>query len=212
MIDLYSGTPGSGKSLHVAERIYRRLKYIPRLDVICNFEINLDMLLTKTQRKRKVKVPFTYVPNDQLTPEFLVAYARQHFQGKKVKEDDILLVIDECQLIFNARDWNKPDRKGWLSFFTQHRKYGYHIILVAQFDNMIDKQIRALVEYEYIHRKMSNFGLKGKILSLVFGGNTFVAVKVWYPLKQKVGADIYHARRKYYRIYDTFLDFDAKKQ
>lgn len=212
MIELFSGTPGSGKSLHVASIIYHRLKYLPRRPVIANFQINLDKLLTKTQRKRKVNVPFEYVGNEALTPEYLIEYARQYFRGKKIVEDEIVLVIDECQLLFNARDWNKPDRKGWLSFFTQHRKYGYRVILVAQFDNMIDKQIRALVEYEYIHRKMSNFGWKGKILSILFGGNTFVAVKVWYPLKQKVGTDIFHAKRKYYRIYDTFLDFDAKKQ
>lgn len=209
MIDLYSGTPGSGKSLHVAQKLYYGLR--GQKPCICNFEINSDRVMTRRQRKKKAPYLFQYVPNDKLTPEFLIEFARMYFAGRIVHEDTITLVIDECQLLFNARDWNKPDRKGWLSFFTQHRKYGYHIILVAQFDQMIDKQIRSLVEYEYIHRKMSNFGWRGWILSILFGGNTFVAVKVWYPMNQKVGSDIYHARRKYYRIYDTFLDFEASK-
>lgn len=209
MIDLYSGTPGSGKSLHVAQKLYYRLR--GQKPCICNFEINSDRVMTRRQRKKKAPYLFRYVPNDKLTPEFLIEFARMYFAGRKVMEDTITLVIDECQLLFNARDWNKPDRKGWLSFFTQHRKYGYHIILVAQFDQMLDKQIRSLVEYEYIHRKMSNFGWRGWILSILFGGNTFVAVKVWYPMNQKVGSDIYHARRKYYRIYDTFLDFESSK-
>ena len=79
-------------------------------------------------------------------------------------EDQILLVIDESQLIFNARDWQKAGREKWLSFFSQHRKYGYHIILVAQFDRMIDRQIRSLIEYEYVHRKVGNYGIKGRAL------------------------------------------------
>lgn len=37
MVSLYSGTPGSGKSLHIAERIYRRMQQ--RRPVIANFQI-----------------------------------------------------------------------------------------------------------------------------------------------------------------------------
>ena len=70
-------------------------------------------------------------------------------------------------------------------FFSQHRKYGYDVTLIAQFDRMIDKQLRGLIEYEYIHRKLSNYGFGGKIMSLIFGGNTFVVVQMWYPLKLK---------------------------
>lgn len=43
MITLFSGTPGSGKSLHIAQKILnwtRSGKYY----VICNFEINLDLI------------------------------------------------------------------------------------------------------------------------------------------------------------------------
>lgn len=46
MISLYSGTPGSGKSLHCAEKILIRLNTL-HLPCICNFEINLDMVKAK---------------------------------------------------------------------------------------------------------------------------------------------------------------------
>ena len=198
MIYLYSGTPGSGKSLHTASVIYWSLK---RGDpVIANFSINQDKIKHK-------KGEFIELDNLSLTPDYLINYAMNYFNGNRVREGKLLLVIDECQLMFNAREWNIQGRAEWLSFFTQHRKFGYDIILVAQFDRMIDRQIRSLIEYEIVHRKVSNFGLKGKFLSLVMGGNVFVAVKVWYPMKEKTGAEFFHARKKYYSLYDTYNMF-----
>ena len=197
MISLYSGTPGSGKSLNSARLIISRARF--GRPVIGNFQVDLS------QYRR---ADFIYVPNDKLTPNFLIDYCRQYFDGKPVKEGSILLIIDECQLLFNAREWQKIGRAEWLSFFSQHRKYGYDIVLVAQFDRMIDRQIRSLIEYEYKHRKVSNFGIAGKFLSLLFGGNTFCAVKMWYPLNERIGSEFFHARKKIYSIYDTFGTFE----
>lgn len=198
MIYLYSGTPGSGKSLHTARVIYYTLKR--GFPVVANFNINLDKI-------KRIKGDFCFVENENLTPDFLIDYSRLYWNGRSIKEGTLLLVIDECQLMFNAREWNVKGRSDWLSFFTQHRKYGYDIILIAQFDRMIDRQIRSLIEYEQIHRKVSNFGAKGKILSLCFGGNLFVSVKVWYPMKEKVGSEFFKAVKKYYSLYDTYNMF-----
>ena len=198
MIYLYSGTPGSGKSLHTAKVVYYTLKR--GCPVIANFPINVN-------RIRGSKAEFVEKDNSSLTPSFLIEYARHFFNGKPIKEGKLLLIIDECQLMFNAREWNIKGRSDWLSFFTQHRKYGYDIILVAQFDRMIDRQIRSLIEYEQIHRKVSNFGIKGKILSLCSGGNLFVSVKVWYPMKEKVSSEFFHAHKRYYSLYNTFGSF-----
>ena len=142
MIKLYSGTPGSGKSLHLARTIYWQLRM--KHHVICNFPINLQIV-------EKWKQYFHYVPNDELTPMYLKQFSMAVFDDKPIKEDDIMLVIDESQMLFNARDWQKADRRGWLEFFTVHRHFGYSIILVAQFDQMLDKQVRSLIEYELVH-------------------------------------------------------------
>lgn len=201
MIYLYSGTPGSGKSLDSARVIYWQLRR--HKPCICNFDINLSKI------KGCKKDDFLYLANKDLVPSTLIEYSRNYFKKKKFKEGSLLLFIDECQLLFNAREWNKEGREDWLSFFTQHRKYGYDIILVAQFDRMIDRQIRSLIEYEQIHRKVSNFGLVGKIMSLLTGGNLFVSVKVWYPLKEKVGSQFFHANKRYYSLYDSYKQFDT---
>lgn len=196
MISLYSGTPGSGKSLHMAKEIRDRL-WLGK-PVICNFEIN-------TSKFKKAN--FLYLPNDVLSPELLIAYSKNYFETHRFQEGAIVLYIDECQLIFNAREWQKTGRAEWLSFFTQHRHYGYNIVLVAQFDRMIDRQIRSLIEYEYIHRKASNYGIGGKVFSLVSGGNLFISVQMWYPLKLRIGSEFFHAKKKYYSLYDSYSTF-----
>ena len=204
MIYLYSGTPGSGKSLHVAERLYYRIKIYKY--TICNFEI---IPTSKKINIEKYHNSFRYVENSNLNPTELINFSKEVFQGKKPKESTILLVIDECQLLFNSRDWGKKDRSAWLEFFSQHRHYGYDIILVAQFDRMLDRQIRSLIEYEYVHRKINNYGLIGKIMGLFCGGSLFVCVKVWYPMKEKIGSEFFCMHKKYYSMYDTYNIFST---
>lgn len=205
MISLYSGTPGSGKSLHVAKTMYWWIR--AGKPCICNFPIATEKIKLSRQQD------FHFVREDKLTPDYLIKFAQDYIKKNgKVKEGSILLVIDECQRIFNARDWGQKGRADWLTFFTLHRHLGFDIILIAQFDRMLDRQIRALIEYEYIHRKVSNFGWKGKILSLLAFGNLFVSVKIWYPMKEKTGSEWYRAKKMYYGLYDTFAMFDGLGQ
>lgn len=201
MIKLYSGTPGSGKSLHMARVIYNRIKY--NKDVIANFEINSDAI------KSKKKGKFVYIDNMQLSPIHLIKYAQEFWGDKKIIEGKLLLVIDECQILFNSRNWNQVNRNAWLSFFTQHRKFGYDIVLVTQFDRMIDRQIRSLIEYEDIHRKVNNYGLVGKILGFLCGGSLFVAVNMWYPMHERLSAEFFIAHKKYFSIYNTYKMFSV---
>lgn len=103
---LYSGTPGSGKSLHTARDIRDALGP-KRRPVIANFDVNPA---TRGYRER-----FTYRPNSDLTPEFLMEFATDYWKGRKVTEDAILLVIDEAQLVFNSRTWQDkgPPPSAW---------------------------------------------------------------------------------------------------
>ena len=151
MITLYSGTPGAGKSLHLATRLYHWMQF-KDAPIIGNFATNFSSI-------KKRKGFYLYMDNSELTPDKLIKFSQYYSQikGRRVKEGEILLVIDECQILFNSRDWGQKNRAQWCSFFTQHRKLGYEVVLVAQFDRMLDRQIRSLIEYEWIHRKVSNF-------------------------------------------------------
>lgn len=196
MVILYSGTPGSGKSFHMAERIFTYL--FMGKPVIGNFVFNDQLVKWK-------RSAYIYMPNWELTPQklidFSLDYQKQH---GRVKEGTIKVFIDEAQLIFNSRDYGMEGRREWLQFFTLHRHYGIDIILACQFDRMLDRQIRCLIEYEYIHRKVSNFGWKGKILNILMGGKMFACSKRWYPLKEPVGGEFFRFKKKYSKCYDTF--------
>lgn len=197
MIYLYSGTPGSGKSLHAAKDIGDALR-LKRKPVIANFDINPA---TKGIER------FTYKPNHELTPDFLYEFANGYWKNRPVREDSILLVIDEAQLVFNSRCWNQGQRMDWIEFFSQHRHFGYKIVFMAQFDRMIDKQIRSLIEIEVKHRKLSNFGFKGWLLSLPFMGKLFCGVSYYYGLNEKVGTSWLLPFRRYTRMYDSYNRF-----
>lgn len=186
---LYSGTPGSGKSLHVASDILLTLRNKKR-NVIANFDIAADRKTGK----------FFYFDNSEINVKLLVDFARKHH--KPNKENQTLLVLDECQYFFNPREFNRADRLDWINFFTQHRKLGYEIILITQFDRLLDRQIRSIVEYEYKHRKVNNFKI-GKLFPL----KTFCVIGYWYGVKEKVSTEFFVYRKKYGQLYDSYKMF-----
>ena len=59
--------------------------------------------------------------------------------------------------------------------------------MISQFDRLVDRQIRSLFEYEVKHRKANNF----KILNML-PIKLFVAVTVWYGIKEKINAEFFH--------------------
>ncbi len=193
---LYTGTPGSGKSYHAARDIVHRLKRGGGL--ICNFPVNEDCV-----KKRKTHVE--YWDNCDMTAARLVQYALDHH--KIGKEGQCLVVIDECQIIFNCRDFGRKDRNAWVQFFAQHRKLGFNVILITQSDRMIDKQIRSLVEEEVKHRKLNNCGFGGMLISLTLK-TWFIAINYWYGgNKLMIGKSIFAYNKKYENIYDSYKLF-----
>lgn len=197
MISLYSGTPGSGKSLYAANYIITWLK--SKRAVIANFPIDLGYF------KGKKIGEYVYKMNSELTVRFLKNYAKDHHQ--KGREHQTLLVIDECACIFNSRSWDRADRADWILFFQQHRKLGYDVILVAQNDRLIDRQIRAFIETEFKHRNVRNYKFFGWILALITGG-LFCRVEYWYGTRLKVGSQYFLLNKKKAAIYDTSLIFE----
>ncbi len=222
MIYFYTGVPGSGKSLHVAKDIYEAL--VSGKNVIANF--NVDTSMVKPRRKREPGA-FVFVPNSQwrdnayIGPgkpqcfsyiDGLVGFAQNyHRRDKKGKilEGQTLLVLDECQELFNSRSWNRSDRLSWCAFFRQHRKYGYKVILISQDDKVIDKQMRAILDTEVLHRKVSDFKLGGFLLSLLCGGRLFCAIYKKYGYR-KADAKLetkFFTGRKYYDFYNSYDTF-----
>lgn len=199
MITLYSGTPGSGKSLYASYVIWKRL--VAGCPVISNFSINFDAFGRKAETAKK---NFTWFDNSELSPELLVQYAKQNH--KPGKESQTLIVIDECAVMFNSRDYGRKDRMKWIIFFQQHRKLGYDVVLIAQNDRMIDRQIRAFIEIEYKYRSVRRYKMIGTIIAFITGG-LFVRIGYWYGARLRLGSEFFFLKKKKAKIYDTFEIF-----
>lgn len=214
MIYFYSGRPGSGKSLHCAKLIdqyHRQGK-----NVICNFEVNRKFWEKKDLKKNKYRNRYGIIKevnNEELTIEFLMDFANKYHERNsrgQIKEKQTLLIIDECQTMFNSRSWNQKGRSEWVIFFTQHRKFGYTVVLVSQHKDLIDKQIRHIFQYDYEHRNVKNFKLFGWLLALLCGGNLFFIPVKSMDTGKKDHMEIMLASKKYYRLYDSYKIFDTK--
>lgn len=235
MINFFTGRPRNGKSLHMAMIIYKEMK--KGRNVIANFEIN-ESVFDKFKQKHPERLgKFIYVPNSCLFNnsykpyidengkvhqpkkgvysylEGLYGYAEQFHkrnQRGQIIENQTLLVLDECQELFNSRSWNRSDRLEWCSFFRQHGKYGYDVYLISQDDKVIDKQIRSILQYEYEHRCVNNYKLTGKIMGFMAGGKLFVCIKRMYGVKSKdakIKSTFFTGQWKFYEFYDSYKPF-----
>lgn len=207
MMDLYTGTPGSGKSYDVARLIYHGLR--DKKNFICTFEVDLN----KVAGKRKKKLGrFDYIDRYQISPYKLQEHANKyHVHGK---EHQTTIVIDEAHLIFNPQHWRNKDTLKWVEFFSLYRHLGYDIILITQHDRLINKQIRSFIDNEYIHRELSNYKLFGKLISRIYGGKsgkTFVVIVKWYALPRSpiLSKEMIRLNKKIGSIYDTHKVFNV---
>lgn len=201
MITLYSGTPGSGKSYHAAKDIIAKFKRGGGL--IANFPVKVPEGI-----KPKKELRVSYWDNSEITPQRLAAYALKHHEMGV--EGQTLLIVDEAQVVYNCREFNARDRMDWVKFFSQHRKLGFNVLLIAQNDRMLDRQIRTLIEDEVKHRKLNNFGFGGGMLQLLtFGSTWFIALDYWYGgNKLLMGRQMIRYSPKVADIYDSYRMFD----
>lgn len=204
MITFYSGTPGSGKSLQMAAEVSRWIKLYKR-NVIANTMISVNNIMGKKINKPHGR--FYYLANEHFSPEFFYKYALK-FHDIGI-EHQTLIVIDEAQVLYGptaiklyTQD-NKRYRQDWLEFYTQHRHLGYDVIIISQFDKLIDAQIRCLFEYNYVHRKANNFRTIGKFLTII-GVVLFVQIQKWYGVNEVCSTQFFTYRKKYSKIYDSY--------
>lgn len=226
----FTGRPGNGKSLHMAEIIYNSI--LNGTNVISNIEID-EHVFDRVRHKEKLG-KFIYVDNRYWLDNAYKGYAgtRTHYsyldglynfalsyhkkdKKGKMKEGQTILVLDECQILFNARSWNKKDRMEWNKFFTMHRHYGYDCYLISQTDEAIDKQIRAVLQKKVEHRCINNFKWFGRLLGFLCGGKLFIAIESDYAIKGKEGrirSYYFRGKKKFYDLYDSYAVMDGAEQ
>lgn len=230
MIYFFTGKPGNGKSLHMAQIIYHSL--LKGKNVISNIDINMHVF-DKVKHREKMG-QFIYIDNvywlnsaykginknykgsqdskahysyiDGLYG-FALNFHKKNNRGQML-ENQTILVLDECQELFNTRSWSRKDRLEWCRFFRIHRHYGFNCYLISQDDKVIDKQIRAILQKELEHRCMNNYKLLGKFMGLLCGGKLFIVIERDYTLSgkkaSKMSSYYFRGKRKFYEFYDSY--------
>lgn len=186
MIYLVSGPPGNGKSFYA---IRTASKWLEEGKVVAgNVELSADwprrvarrnwvFWLRPLRRRRLLREGM----HRYHYTEDLAELASLRLEGKG--EGRGLMVLDEAHNWMNARSWSAEDRKAIVRFFSQHRKLGWDVLLIAQHPEMIDKQVRNLVEYNVFLRNLKKAKWGGVP---VFPFNLFLAVWCWHSADRVV--------------------------
>jgi hypothetical protein len=217
MIDLYCGVPGSGKS---CTALYDGIMHLLDGGVLAtNFRFVSDWAERLADRSFQIKIgrkTRKQFIDDVTSRCFFLGSTQSIYQlsaitpglvrGKftEQREGKALVILDECQFYFNSRNWGK--NSDFLEIFTQHRKMKLDFILIAHNIEMIDKQIRFLVEYETFFRNFTRVKLPVPFLSIKLspypcflgirqyanmGAGKAMKAKTWVqPLNKKI-ADLY---------------------
>jgi hypothetical protein len=214
VITLYTGVTGGGKSAHAVEEIlsWRRRPVIANIG-IKRPRANWDLILA-----------------ENVTPGNLIRIALQGHtcyqavgEGRREcrcrgarwplgVEGACLLVLDEVTALFQARNWDTEGRDEWLEFFNHHRKLGYEVILISQYDRAIDVQIRAVVDTEIAHHKARHaLPFPFKQLAYVVPLPIFIRVTKSYQMKGKLAGSmsIHMLSWSAARRYDSFALFNS---
>lgn len=204
MIEVYTGTVGSGKSYHALKE---GLSYIEQKKwVLANFPVkSFPERFLFRRFERAIRDRWIY--RDSVTPRELVELSVKY--GWYGKEGQCLLIFDEAGTIFNSRDWNikGEERKEWIKFFSQSRKLGYDVIFVVQDMRMLDRQIRALAEYEVRHKDLRKY-----VWFRYLPVRMFAAVYKWTGGTFRGSVRFIRFSKRVASRYDTFKMFNMDMQ
>ena len=161
MIKIVTGKLGSGKTLYCVSEIIELLA--GGVTVCTNIDLQPDL----------IRVHLLVYHGVRMRPEQIIRIdinADPDWHQKipfGSRAAPVAVYLDEIHLWFNARDWQITDklRRGLLSFLSQSRKVGVDVTFISQDKENVEKQFRALAEYEYFIFPMSHLvaGFLGKL-------------------------------------------------
>ena len=219
---LYSGTVGSGKSLHTSCDIREHLRDGKTVISTCNIDTSYcfmnklqELIFDLSKGKIHLWQPderqknFYFVDILKITPEYLYEFAaRHHVEGK---ERQTYLYLDECVAIFSPTCPTMQNNKlweEWQTFFRVSRQIGYEVILVPQSTRLIAKKVVDCCELDVRHYNYKYKGNLGFFVSLIFHG-IFVAATFWRGEKREcIEQHMYRYKRLYGAMYNSYTLFD----
>ena len=202
MIETYYGKIGDGKTYHVmlrsilpalraGRRLYTNVDGL-QLDLIAD-HIGVErgsLMVSQWRTAKEIREAMTLDVDD--------------VDGRSLKIDrKSLCVIDEAQLVWDAREFKKTGKDS-NTFFEMHRHFGLDIVLVTQSPARMDKAIRELSGMFY---QVKNMGFLSKFL----GGQYMVNAR------QKINDPIVYSDRgsfkpDVFRLYRSAVSLSKTKR
>ena len=136
MLYLFTGVPGSGKTLNVVSMLAKRKDFKNR-------PLFIDGI-------PDLKIPHEEIPEGESIKTW-----------PKWAPDGAIIVVDECQRIFRPRSSSSavPD---YVAELETHRHRGLDFLLITQHPRLIDVNLRSLIEH-HTHFGKTNLGLRRKM-------------------------------------------------
>lgn len=160
---LITGARGAGKSLVAVARIRDYLA--EGRPVATNLDLDLRALLKAKPASWCIRLP------DMPCAADLKALPVVHDTGDEAQNG--ALVLDECAIWLNAREWGGGDRPAVINWLLQSRKVGWDLYFIVQDVSLLDKQARTtLFDYRVVCRRLDRLKVPfvgNALSSLTFG-------------------------------------------
>lgn len=197
MIVGFVGTPGSGKTYEAVKKIVFNLK--KGRHVYTNID-GMDNDIHQEYLKNLVGMDdyefdkhFHFLTKDEVIKFWTIC------------RHGSFIVLDEIHKIFNCRDWQSKKNNDFADWASTHRHYGFDLVLITQDMEKVEKQVRSLLEWTYVFRKVNFFGsaVNKKYLSYSYSGDDCHGK----PLS--TSARTY--QQQYFHCYKSYATKDAKE-
>lgn len=147
---LVTGKLGNGKSLVAVGKAVEYAEVGRR--VVANFHIDFSPVCRRPG-SRLAQASTVVLPSRPRSAD-LHALGR----GGEGEHDAGLLILDECAMFLNARNWQDKDREKVIDWLLHSRKLGWDVMLIVQAQGMLDKQVReAVCEFLVVCRRLDRF-------------------------------------------------------
>ncbi|GHU96680.1 hypothetical protein FACS1894208_11610 [Clostridia bacterium] len=212
-IRVFTGTPGSGKTLRAVRYAFKMCKSGKR--IITNMPLRFPDKLTSWN------APHLWT-NKELTVENFKAFDSEHHErlpdGSLTEESQTLVIVDECHLLWGDNYiGSKSECAKWEEFFSQHRKHGFDFLFVTQHIRRIDRSIRENIETETYHLKFENAPNKTLIYAVLillfklFRFTLFIGITSWVHFKHKDfrTRNFFTYSKKFGKMFNTFMTYES---
>lgn len=151
-----TGVPGSGKTLYTLQNyvipslrkgrtVYHNIEGLDERRLwISTFFDDIDPIHVS---QNLIKIPDNEIKTFY---DYIASQPRE-------KAANALVIIDEVQNIYSARDYQSKENKQVISYLTTHRHFGHDVVFITQHQDNVDVAVRRMTDQSKLIDNNKNF-------------------------------------------------------